>query len=258
LTLTAADTAYAIATIRVLEGSRAEGERLFDDPYAPLFEAAGAHAKEATQRFVEAPNFVDAVRLRTRFIDDLVRERVLSGERQLVLLGAGFDMRALRIPEIAASGVRVFEVDVAPQLEKKRAILTAGGVKTPEWDVYVPCDFSAADFENALTYALVAGGFRRGAGALFTWEGVIAYIDDAAIDRTLRFIVDAGGQGSRVVFEGTPSRFDPDPIEARLKRVGFSSYEETTFDAAWRRCAGHVGGEPHPYMQHLFMGVATI
>jgi hypothetical protein len=34
---------------------------------------------------------------------------------------------------------------------------------------------------------LEARGFRAGAGALFVWEGVLAYIDDAAIDATLAF-----------------------------------------------------------------------
>jgi O-methyltransferase involved in polyketide biosynthesis len=127
-------------------------------------------------------------------------------------------------------------------------------VTIPEWDAYVPCDFLAPDFEIALTDALVARGFRRGAGALFTWEGVIAYIDDAAIARTLRFIADAGGKGSRVVFEGYHGQFEP-PIAERLERHGFSAFEETAFAAAWRR---YLADEPHPNMEHFCMFVATI
>ena len=52
---------------------------------------------------------------------------------------------------------------------------------------YVPFDFDAPDFASALTSALEGKGFRPGEGAVFVWEGVIGYIDDAAIDQSLRF-----------------------------------------------------------------------
>ena len=44
---------------------------------------------------------------------------------------------------------------------------------------YVPVDFDAPDFAISLTAALRQRGFRTGDGALFVWEGVIGYIDDA-------------------------------------------------------------------------------
>src|SRR5689334_13062137 len=100
--LTAADTAFSIARVRMMEGERPAAERLFEDPYAEVFSAAGAHAAEGTKRFLELPFFVDAIRLRTRFIDDVVRDALRAGVDQIVLLGAGFDARGLRLPEIAA------------------------------------------------------------------------------------------------------------------------------------------------------------
>ncbi|HEY2370442.1 MAG TPA: class I SAM-dependent methyltransferase [Polyangiaceae bacterium] len=56
-----------------------------------------------------APVLRDGVRLRTRYIDDALREAVKGGFDQFVLLGAGFDARALRMPELAPK--RVFEID---------------------------------------------------------------------------------------------------------------------------------------------------
>jgi O-methyltransferase involved in polyketide biosynthesis len=76
----------------------------------------------------------------------------------------------------------VYEIDTAEQLARKRKVLAAAGIKVPARIGYVPVDFDAPDFANRLTTALASKGFRPGEGALFVWEGVIGYIDDAAID----------------------------------------------------------------------------
>jgi O-methyltransferase involved in polyketide biosynthesis len=62
-------------------------------------------------------------------------------------------------------------------------VLKSAGVKLPAGLAYVPFDLDAPDLESSLTPALVGKGFRPGEGALFVWEGVIGYIDDAAIDQ---------------------------------------------------------------------------
>jgi O-methyltransferase involved in polyketide biosynthesis len=56
-TKTVADTAFSIAAVRAAEEGRPPRERLFDDPYARHFLAAGAHAAENTQRFLDLPFF---------------------------------------------------------------------------------------------------------------------------------------------------------------------------------------------------------
>lgn len=250
--LTASDTAYSIAYVRALEGQRPPGERLFEDPYAAIFSAAGAHAAEGIRRFVELPGFVEAVRLRTRFIDDFVRESVLAGVAQVVVLGAGFDVRGLRLPEIAERGATVYEVDFADQLEKKRGLLEAASVVLPPHLRYVACDFSAPDFDEALTSELVAQGFRVGAGALFVWEGVIAYISAEATDRSLRFMVRAGGRGSRLVFD-----FWSHVMEGaeRTRQAGFTRFSDIGYDALWRR---HHPGEPWEHAAVGRMGTAFV
>jgi methyltransferase (TIGR00027 family) len=186
-----ADTAFAIAVVRAEETGRPEAERLFDDPYAHLFAAAGQHAADATQRLVDLPFFRDGVRLRTRFIDDFVRESLATGLSQMVILGAGFDARGLRMREIAQRRVSVFEVDTPAQVERKRIVLKSEGVKLPASLAYVPFDFDALNLVSRLTSALEGKGFRPGEGAVFVWEGVIGYIDDAAIDQSLQFMASA-------------------------------------------------------------------
>jgi methyltransferase (TIGR00027 family) len=242
-TRSVADTAFSIAAVRAEEANRPPDERLFEDPFAHLFAAAGQHAAEATQRFLDLPFFRDGVRLRTRYIDDYVRASLATGLTQMVILGAGFDARGLRMPEAAAPGVSVFEVDTPAQLGRKRSVLRNARVKIPANLVYVPFDFAEIEFADNLTAALEGNGFRPGAGAVFVWEGVIGYIDDAAIDQCLRFMEGAGGAGSRLVFTFAQIGFETDTATERTRRAGFRSCEEVAGDDLWRR---YLPGDPHP------------
>jgi methyltransferase (TIGR00027 family) len=252
--LTVSDTAFAIATIRAMESELPASSQLFVDPYASLFAAAGAHAAEGTKRFLSLPFFRDGIRLRTRGIDDFVRAGLADGLDQIVVLGAGFDARGLRMPEVAAHGARVYEVDFAALLEAKRALLIGAGISLPASMAHVACDFKE-DFEEALAAELAERGFRRGAGALFVWEGVVAYIDRAAVDRTLRFMASAGGKGSRAVFDFGPSVFEPDTALACAQRAGFTACEEVRFDELWRR---YLPGEPHENAAMVSLAMPTV
>ena len=252
--LTVADTAYSIALVRSLESELPADQRLFEDPYGAIFAAAGEHAREGTERFMALPNFRESIRLRTRFLDDAVRDGLAAGLDQLVLLGAGFDARGLRMPEIPARGARVYEVDLPGQLERKDEILRAAGVALPPWVVYVSSDF-AADFGDTLLASLEARGFRRGAGAIFVWEGVIGYIDADAVDRSLAFMVRAGGKGTRLAFTFAHADFDALDVQERARKAGFTSFEEHGGDALWRR---HLPGEPHAYAWSMRLGLAVV
>jgi methyltransferase (TIGR00027 family) len=252
---TVADTAFSIAVVRAEEGDRPGAERLFDDPYAHLFAAAGEHAAENTQRFLDLPFFREGVRLRTRFIDDAVRDGLADGLDQVVLLGAGFDARGLRIREIEKRRVRVYEVDTAEQLARKRKVLSAAGITIPANIVYVPFDFDTADYEAALAAALEAQGFRRRAGAVFVWEGVIGYIGIDEIDRNLHFMASEGGPRGRLVFTYGEGTFDPDTAAERARRAGFGACEEFAGDELWRR---YLPGEPDAHAFLMKLGLAIV
>ncbi|HEY1693354.1 MAG TPA: SAM-dependent methyltransferase [Polyangiaceae bacterium] len=253
---TVADTAFSIARVRAEESDRPEGERLFVDPYASAFAVAGAHAAENTQRFLDLPFFRDGVRLRTRFLDDCVRDALAGGLDQVVLLGAGFDARGLRMAEVAARRASVFEVDTPHQLERKRRALESARVALPDNVVYVPFDFDTADFDGELAGALDAADFRAGAGAIFVWEGVIGYVDDAAVDQSLRFMARAGGPGTRVAFTfADEAFFGQETMVARTKRCGFASCEDVSGDRLWRR---YLPGEPHPNAWVTKVGLASV
>jgi methyltransferase (TIGR00027 family) len=248
------DTAAAIARIREEEGLLPREQRLFEDPYARLFKG-DAEADAVTARFFSVPFFREGVRLRTRFIDDAVRTALAAGLRQVVLLGAGFDCRGLRLADIAAQGALVFEVDFAAQLAKKRVVLEEAGITIPAWVRYVACDLSDPEFEEHLSAALARSGFRLRAGACFVWEGVVGYLDDAAVDRSLGFMARAGGPGSWVVLNYVTFRFAPHELVGRLAAAGFGTVEEIGCETMCRR---YLPGEPPPGAEGFRLAVARV
>jgi methyltransferase (TIGR00027 family) len=233
------DTAAAIARVRSWESELPEEQRLFEDPYAHLFEG-GEAADEAVRLFLSAPIFREQIRLRTRFIDDAVRAALAAGLSQVVNLGAGFDCRALRLREIAERGAGVFEVDLASQLERKVAILTAAGIALPAFVRRVAADLSA-DFGRRLTDDLAAGGLVVAEPVVIICEGVLSYLDEASCDRVLRWITSVAVPGSRFLFNYPVSRFHPDDLEPRMRAAGFVWLDDASLGDVYGR---YLPGDP--------------
>ncbi|MEU8307794.1 class I SAM-dependent methyltransferase [Actinomadura sp. NPDC048955] len=126
---------------------------------------------------------------RTVAIDDAVRERTSP---QVVILGAGLDGRAWRMPELA--GTAVFEVDHPRSQEDKRQ--RAAGLSSPAGEVaFVPVDFTA----DSLGDSLKAAGHRAGLPTTWIWEGVVPYLTRAEVAATVRDLTGASAPGSRLV-----------------------------------------------------------
>jgi methyltransferase (TIGR00027 family) len=162
---------------------------LFADPWARRFlrgryRLAALLPAAALARAIDArwPGPRAAVCVRTRWIDDAIRAALERGLDQLVVLGAGFDARAHRLPGIER--VRVFEVDHPATQALKRRVVGAA----PAHVTYVPVDFS----REALPEALAAAGLRADRRTLLLWEGVTNYLDAPTVDATLRFAARAG------------------------------------------------------------------
>ena len=195
----ASRTAAYMALFRALETRRRGG--VFEDPYAERFlpaslrvVAAGARLppiREGVSRYIDRrwPGARTSAVARTRAIDDLLVEAVREGVRQVVLLGAGYDTRALRMPELAE--VPVFELD-------RPALLVAKRERLPEQRdglQRVEIDFARDDPIEALA----AAGFDRGAPAAFVWEGVTNYLTPEAAEATFRAVAGTAPAG-RLIF----------------------------------------------------------
>ena len=208
---------------------------------------------EVDARFGTIPYLRESVRLRTRLIDDFVRAALARDVKQVVILGVGFDCRAQRMPEIATAGALVFEVDFPAQLARKAERFARARVAPVAWVRAVSCDFTAEDFDASLSRDLVAAGLRRPDAIAFLWEGVVGYLDDAAVDRTFRFMAEFGAPGSAVVFNYSLNRFNPETLPARVQRAGFTNLNDDSLAAAHRHL---LGAEPPDYAQLFRLAVA--
>lgn len=130
---------------------------------------------------------------RTRYIDDVLKEAIDNGTKQLVILGAGFDTRPYRIAGI--NKVRVFEVDMPIILDKKQSIMKKCVGTLPDNVTYTPIDFN----NEKLDEVLESKNLDFSKPIFFIWEGVTQYITKEAVDNTLKFISKASS-GSIVVF----------------------------------------------------------
>jgi methyltransferase (TIGR00027 family) len=124
---------------------------------------------------------------RTVAIDDAVRAHPSP---QLVILGAGLDARAWRMPEL--TGVAVFEVDQpATQRDKRERAGSLPG--TPP--VFVPVDFG----RDSLDESLATAGHRADLPTTWIWEGVVPYLTKEAVAATVASVAACSAPDSRLI-----------------------------------------------------------
>lgn len=130
---------------------------------------------------------------RKRYIDDQLLAALRDGVETVVILGAGFDTRAYRMPELA--GIRVCEVDLPSNIAAKTAALRRcmGGV--PPQVTLLPMDFETSD----LTRGLDEAGFGRTQPVFYIWEAVTQYLTEDAVRSTMDHLAGAA-HGSSLAF----------------------------------------------------------
>ena len=126
---------------------------------------------------------------RTIAIDRAVREHHPD---QVVILGAGLDTRAWRMPELGHA--EVFEVD---HPSSQRDLLERIGMRHPLAHrlAQVPVDLA----NQALAPGLIDAGFDTLAVTTWIWEGVIPYLTEPQVLSTLRQVSALSSPGSRLV-----------------------------------------------------------
>ena len=180
-------TAAWVAAARQLGRLLPQSVRLADDPYGAAFTSLQLHrviedgrVPPQLARVPGLSRWILYMQVRTRVIDDIAR--AFAGP-QVVLLGAGYDCRALRLPELAAK--QVFEVDHPATQGHKRRVLERLGVASPAR--YLSWDFETEPVDD-LPAALAEAGHDPSAPTLTIWEGVTMYLTEPAIDASLRAI----------------------------------------------------------------------
>jgi methyltransferase (TIGR00027 family) len=130
---------------------------------------------------------------RVLWFDHQVMEALEASIEQIVVLGAGYDSRAWRFRR---PGVQFFELDHSGTQREKARRAPAGGPK------YIESDLN----QQGAAEALVAGGLNESRPALFVFEGVSMYLDEAVVRRQLGELGHIGAIGSRVAIDFQPPR----------------------------------------------------
>ena len=273
-------TAEVVALFRALETLEPPRDRLFADLYAERFLRRGGRLllllarlqpiRRRIHRILDHkwPGARTSAVARTRLADDLLRDALRNGARQVLILGAGFDTRAYRLPEIATA--RVFEVDHPFTQAAKIRLISRSGAH-PGAVTHVPVDFTRQTLDGALR----GTGFDITARSFVLWEGVTNYLTEAAVDATLRAIAASVSPGSelfltyvhrglldgslrfdggatilqrvREVGEPWTCGFEPSEMPAYLVARGFDLVEDLAADDYRARYFGDAAGSMKGY-----------
>jgi methyltransferase (TIGR00027 family) len=130
---------------------------------------------------------------RTSFFDERVLAAISAGTAQVVILGAGYDDRALRF---RSPGVRFFELDhPATQADKARRLRALPGTEPGAGGpTLAPADFRDDDVGRVLE----ASGHDAGQPTLFLCEGLLVYLDQPTCVRLLGALSARAAAGSEL------------------------------------------------------------
>ncbi|MEM7135873.1 MAG: SAM-dependent methyltransferase [Myxococcota bacterium] len=157
---------------------------------APRHLGPGAQLYRRAARFTSL-GMIDHLVLRTEVIDAKLIDSLDTGIDQVVILGAGLDARAWRLP--ALRDAKVYEVD-HPATQRFKRSRTED--HPPPGEVhYVPVDFGRERFSDALHRA----GFDRARPTAWIWEGVAMYLRRDAVADSLAQMTSLSARGSALL-----------------------------------------------------------
>jgi methyltransferase (TIGR00027 family) len=127
------------------------------------------------------PGMRSSVVARTRLMDDWLSDAIRDDGDQVVMLGAGLDTRAWRLPALARTMVYEFDhpsTSAAKQLRLARWHADVRRVR------FVQVDFDRERFADRLAES----GFDDLRRTVVVWDGVTNYLQPAAVDAVIRWV----------------------------------------------------------------------
>ena len=178
------------------------------------------------------------IALRTVAIDDAIRSA--PSFEQFVILGAGLDARAWRMPEL--EGKDIFEIDHPATQTYKRERAAAFGAARGRHR-YVDVDFE----RQSLAQRLQESGHRADAPTMWVWEGVVMYLFPQAVEQTLSVVAERSAPQSRLAVTYLPpsvgrtlvgvatalfserlrATYEPAELASLMSRVGLELVSDT-------------------------------
>jgi methyltransferase (TIGR00027 family) len=222
-------TATAVAARRAMASKGPNP--LIDDPFAePLVNAVGVEAfikmmNGDIELTDDDPAFTsqrlaEGMAVRTRFFDNFFTDAAKAGVRQAVILAAGLDTRAYRLPW--PSGTLVYEIDQPQVIEfKTRTLADLGATPTADRKAV------AVDLRDDWVGALRDIGFNTERPTAWIAEGLLGYLPPDAQDRLFDTITTLSFSGSRIGTGYVPDIRDRiakrgNEISERWRRLGLN------------------------------------
>lgn len=164
------ETAYLVAMYRALESDRSDA--LFDDLFARAL--AGGQGELLLAVFGSDRRPINAIAVRTYVMDQLLLERVRSGQVDTILnLGAGLDTRPYRLS--LPRSLQWVEVDLPTVLSEKQRVLAH---EQPVCRLQqVPLDLTDRSQRQALFSTVNAAS----GSVLVITEGLLTYLSQAEV-----------------------------------------------------------------------------
>jgi methyltransferase (TIGR00027 family) len=198
------------ATATMVAASRALASRsdrpLINDPFAePLVRAVGM---PYFNRLLDGENpsgdpeydpqqSADHMAVRTKYYDEFFLDAGRHGIRQAVILAAGLDTRAYRLPWPA--GTAVYEIDLPAVLDFKGAVLADLGASPTATHRTV-----GIDLRDDWPAALRDAGLDAAAPTVWSAEGLLYYLPPEAQDMLFDHITALSAPGSRLAADFIP------------------------------------------------------
>ena len=227
ITTSVGSTALFVAAARALEAQKPDP--LAVDPYAEVFcRAVGGEwadvldgkAPDNRLKTEFGEQFVSFQGARTKYFDAYFNDAAEAGVRQIVILAAGLDSRAYRLPW--PDDTVVFELDQPQVLEFKREVLAPHG-DTPRADRRE----IAVDLRHDWPQALKDSGFEPSKPSAWIAEGLLIYLPASTQDQLFTGIDALASSASRVaVEEGVPM---PEEVFAAKTDEERAAGDEGTF-----------------------------
>jgi methyltransferase (TIGR00027 family) len=217
ITTSVGSTALNVATARALEAQKPDP--LVIDPFAEVFcRAVGGNAADVLdgkdpEHQLKTPDwgehFVNFQGARTRYFDDYFRRAADAGVRQVVILAAGLDSRAYRLPW--PDGTTIFELDRPQVLDFKREVLAGQGAQPNAERREV-----AIDLREDWPQALRDNGFDPDEPSAWIAEGLLLYLPGDAQEQLFTGIDTLASPGSHAAVEDS-APMSPEELEAGVE-----------------------------------------
>jgi len=131
---------------------------------------------------------------RTKYIDEVFRSAIDKNFDQILIFGAGFDSRGIRLNN---SKTKIFELDAPPTQMAKINQYHNRKIEIPKNLIFIPIDFE----KETLAQKLSVSGFKKYKRSLFVLEGLLMYLQGESVHETFKVISEYAGKGSIVVFD---------------------------------------------------------